>query len=140
MVHPNLQKYNTKDRLLIYGSLLPNSPDWAYGFLGKLRPYRGKIENAVFVDIFNCVFAHIDELTGDKIDSTLVVSIVGIIKNGQSMIHSESGLIKSGRIEEEEVKRIEVFLKELLELFHHILWVKEVDRAYLEKKYLEKYI
>ncbi|MBP1532619.1 MAG: hypothetical protein IK999_00605 [Ruminococcus sp.] len=56
-----------------------DDPRWEYGFVGRLRPSGGTLNEDNFIQIMESIRLLKDELSADKIDKNLVYDITGII-------------------------------------------------------------
>lgn len=121
-----------KNKLIIHGSVLANSEDWSKHFLGLLKPYRKRIDNAVFEDIIACLKATYEQFERDsKIDLEIVAGVHCILHFGKEWVLDEnSGLRKSGRLPELEILRIENWLRLISDIYADMVWWK-IPKDYL---------
>lgn len=56
-----------------------DDPRWEFGFVGRLRPSGGELNEDNFIQIMESIRVLRKELTEDKIDKNLVYDITGII-------------------------------------------------------------
>lgn len=56
-----------------------DDPRWEYGFVGRLRPTGGTLNEDNFIQIMESIRLLKDELSAEKIDKNLVYDVMGII-------------------------------------------------------------
>ncbi|VAW75344.1 hypothetical protein MNBD_GAMMA12-2792 [hydrothermal vent metagenome] len=130
-----MDKECAKNRLLIHGSAVANHEEWHNCFIGQLKPYRGRLDDSVYMDIVNCLLTVIEEInTGEPIDARIVTGVHGILYIGSLwLFDSESGLRKSYRIENGEVIRLQKWINNISSMYHNMLWYKPEEQYLLEK-------
>ena len=115
-----------KIKLLTHGAVIRNHESWGKGFLGQLKPYRGAVPESVLDEIkecLSCIHDHIKQ--SSAIDYEIVAGIQGLLHYGRIwLLNEDSGLRRSGRISEDEVKRLEMWLNEISDIYTGILWFK----------------
>lgn len=131
-----MDKEYAKNRLMIHGSIIANHEDWHTCFIGLLRPYRGRLNDSVYIDIVNCLVAVNEEINeGNSIDKRIALGTQGIIYHGSSsLFHPESGLRQSGRITNEEIVRLQNWIHNISSLYHRMLNYK-CDNTFLLDEY-----
>ena len=112
-----------KDRLLVHGSARAISKEWSQCFLGQLKPYRGRLDDAIYDDIVNCLKVVFDEVqSGEAIDLRIVAGVHGILHLGRAWVaNPESNLRRSGRMPEEEVVRLERWLNDISSIYQQMV-------------------
>ncbi|MCF6300559.1 MAG: hypothetical protein L3J52_05520 [Proteobacteria bacterium] len=130
-----MDKEYAKNRLLVHGASLANHEEWPMCFVGQLKPYRGRLDDSVYMDIVNCLLTVFDEInTGELIDARIVTGIDGILYIGNLWLFDpESGLRQSGRIEYKEIIRLQKWVNNISSMYHQMLWYKPEENYLLEK-------
>lgn len=125
-----------KQRLMIHGSPVDNDKEWGKCFLGQLKPYRGTIDDAVYMDIVNCLLALTKELSPRKaIDANVAGAMQGILYIANRWVcDPKSSLRKSGKISDKEIVRLKKWLDNISGLYYELLCCKP-KKSYLLKKY-----
>ncbi len=128
---------HARQKLMIHGSFVANSDEWAESFLGLLKPYRKRIGDEVFEDIIECLkVAYPYVNTSQTVDAQVVTGVQGILHYGRNwVLDPESGLRKSGRISDDEVDRIAGWLNVISDIYTHMLWMKS-DEHYVFGEFL----
>jgi len=79
-----------------------DNPLWENGFLGSLRPYRGKPNENNFHDVIACLKALSNEIRNTKyLQKTIVADITTIIHFGRAWAVSEDGMLRSNNLVQE---------------------------------------
>jgi len=125
-----------KEKLMIHGSPVANSHDWHRCFIGQLKPYRGRLDDGVYLDIIECLKQVFEEIQqSNQIDTRIVAGVHGIVHLGRAWIlDPDSGLRQSGRMPEEEVFRLAGWLENISKTFHHMVWYQS-DKEYVFDTY-----
>lgn len=116
-----------------------DNPKWENGFLGSLRPYRGKLNEASFHEIIMCLEVLGEDLIRDTIDSNIVADIMGILHLGRVWGVYENGMLKRNNlISEKDAKTLGGWLDIISYTFMMILDTNNDAIAFEEyEHYLE---
>lgn len=98
-----MEKVDILNRLSYHSGRNPDidNDKWKNGYLGMLRPYRGKLFIDNFIEIMECLNELKDEFQKSEIDRELLANINGII-HYSNMWTENDGMLK-GILPEEQV-------------------------------------
>ncbi len=92
---------NVKEKLMFHSGRHPDidDPRWGNGFLGSLRPFKGKLDESIFHDIMSCLRSLSDYLrNSDLLDKEIVSSINGILHYGRAWALEEEGMLRRNNL------------------------------------------
>ncbi|MGP1454679.1 MAG: hypothetical protein ACTTJ7_02820 [Treponema sp.] len=74
-----------------------DNPKWENGFLGSLRPFRGKLHKENFIEVIECLRALQAEIAAPTLDNTLVYDIISIIHSTRTWI-APNGMLSENHL------------------------------------------
>jgi len=91
-----------------------NNAKWENGFLGMLRPFKGKLIEENFHKIISCIAVLSKKLNEDSIKNEIISSIWGICHLGRAWAIYPDGMLQSNNlIKPEQVKLIESWIEHI---------------------------
>jgi hypothetical protein len=104
--------------LLLYHSFIHeniNHPKVENGFLGMLRPFKGKLIEANFHEVIEAIKTLADELeTENKVDKEIISALWGICHLGRAWaIHPDGMLRRNNLIKEAQIQKLEGWIEDI---------------------------
>lgn len=112
-----------------------NNPRWEYGFLGMLRPYKGKLIQNNFIEIMECLKVLESEFNAEVINKEIVANIYGII------YYVNMWNAKGGMLENILTNKEKNILKEWIDIISYsfVSLIENSGEAFIEyENYLEE--
>lgn len=91
-----------------------NDPRWEYGFVGRLRPSSGELNEDNFIQIMESIRILRHDLASEVIDKNLVYDIISIIRLTRTWVVSPGGL--NNNINEHDQEKL-------------LLWVEIIEKT-----------
>lgn len=98
---------------------------WENGFLGSLRPFRGKLYECNFIEIMECLKVLADDFVKPAIDQTLISDVCSIIHLGRRWIDG------ADFVSQEQQKQIIEWVDIIQDCFYYLIG-GDVVAAFLE--------
>ncbi len=113
-----------------------NHPKSQKGFLGSLRPFKGKLYEENFREIMECLKELKEEFFCQQIDKNIISDIVGIVHLTKAWT-SEDGMLGSNNLlTDEQVKQLILWVEIIEECLMYLLEEDEESAFFSYNEYL----
>lgn len=86
-----------------------DSPKWANGFLGSLRPFKGELIESNFTEVMECLKALQGEFDGYTVDKEIPANIIGIIHSARAWASPDGMLGSNHLLSEAQTARLNLW-------------------------------
>lgn len=98
-----------------------HNPKWEYGFLGSLRPFRGKLYEENFIEVMECLNVLKDEFSTPMIDKRMVSDIVGMVCFARVWASPEGMLGSNHLLTSEQTRKLLIWIDIIEESLMYLL-------------------
>jgi hypothetical protein len=114
-----------KEKLMFHSCSHPHIEDerWINGFMGSLRPFKGRLNDDNFHDVMACLKSLSSYLReSNLLDKQIVSAVTNIIYFGRAWAVEEEGMLRSNQlISDADVEKMDVWLSCLSDAFSMLL-------------------
>lgn len=114
-----------------------HNPKWEYGFLGSLRPFRGKLYEENFIEVMECMKVLKEEFSAPMIDRKMVSDIVGITFFARVWAAPEGMLGRNHLLTSEQTGKLLLWIDIIEECLTYLLDDCEEEAFWAYNEYLD---